>query len=60
MSKETWYSFLRDEAQKERKKRERRERKQYRANTKAFRTPQTFGPVTTKGNKNYDKDGGKE
>jgi len=50
--KETWYSFLRDEAQKERKKREKRERRKYRANTKAFRTPQTFGPVTTKGCKN--------
>lgn len=50
MSKETWRSFLRDEAEKERKKRERRERKKYRANTKAFRTAQSFGPVEA-GNK---------
>lgn len=63
MSKETWYSFLRDDAEKERIKREKRERKKYRVNTKAFRAPQTFGPAgpaTTKDCKNYDKDGEKE
>lgn len=43
--KETWWGYLKAEAEKERKKRDKREKKLYRANTKAFRTPQSFGAV---------------
>ncbi len=53
--KETWYSFLRDEAEKERKAREKKQRKSLRANTKAFRTPQSFGPARPSGAKSDKK-----
>ena len=42
---ETWKDFLRADAEKKRKERKKRERRKYRANTKAFRTPQSFGPA---------------
>ena len=55
--KETWYSYLRDEAEKNRKQRERRKRKKERINTKAFWGKQTFGPAARK---NYGDSGEKE
>jgi len=52
--KETWYSYLRDEAEKDRKQRERRKKKKERINTKAFWGKQTFGPAVS-ANKQRDE-----
>lgn len=43
----TWWGFIKAEAEKERKERTRREKKRYRSNTKAFRTPQSFGVASS-------------
>ena len=43
--KETWYSYLRDEAEKKRQSQKKKEKRKNRVNTKAFRTAQSFGPV---------------
>ena len=43
----TWWGFIKAEAEKARKERTRREKKRYRANTKAFRTPQSFGAASS-------------
>ena len=43
----TWWGFIKAEAEKARKERVKREKKRYKANTKAFRTPQSFGAASS-------------
>jgi len=44
----TWWGFIKAEAEKERKERTRREKKRHKANTKAFWSPQSFGVADKK------------
>jgi hypothetical protein len=52
--KETWYSYLRDEAEKKRQSQKKKEKRKNRVNTKAFRTAQSFGPAD-KGNEDKNE-----
>lgn len=49
--KDTWYSYLRDEAEKKRQSQKKKEKRKNRVNTKAFRTAQSFGEVPQKSRK---------